>query len=82
MWGGDVTSAERLRERLLQVMAMEKTEPFTKESAREAIRRENIGLAMCSRWPIHEGKCLNFNRLFEAVFGEPVEPDKYKEKRA
>lgn len=71
-----MASADILYRRLVQVLAWEPNTPRTKEGFRDAIVSHGIAGAMCSREPEHEGKCLSFQRYYEAVFGEKLETRK------
>ena len=62
---------ERLRERLIQVLALAADAPFSEESAREAIVREGVAGAMCDRLTV-DGKRVtgSFANYWQACFGK------------
>jgi len=75
-WSTPMTASPSvLEKRLRDVLALDG--PFSKDSAREAIVREQIAGAMCARLP---GLTGNFANWFGAVFGETIEGKEWKPK--
>lgn len=72
---------ETLHRRLVEVLALERGEPFTEDTAREAI----VGFcetAVCCRWPRAGGKVRTFEAVFQAVYGKKLDGTVYKPKAA
>lgn len=69
-----MTPADQLRANLIAVHAIEESEPFTKELARQAIISSDLDLIVCAKpdgWPA--GKCAMFGRLFAFTYREHLD---------
>jgi len=73
-----------LEQRLRSVLALEPNTPFTKDTAREAILREQLDVCMCARIPAVDGRPMTFSQYYTVLFGERLDGRKWvpKEKRA
>lgn len=70
-----------LYRRLIAILAIEPTEPFTEETARSAITNFCEG-AVCCRWPSVDGKVRTFEAVFQEVFGKKLDRSVVKKRGA
>jgi hypothetical protein len=68
-YGGQVTEA-RLRERLVQVHAIEADDPYSQELARAAIVGSRIEGVVCSRVDVAGiSRCATFEKFYALLYG-------------
>lgn len=61
-----------LYRRLVEILALDPTAPFTADTARDAIRG-NVEGAVCCRIPLVEGRVRCFEDVYEAVFAQKLD---------
>lgn len=80
-YNGQVTEA-RLRERLIQVLALDADEPYSQAIAAERIKGEKLEGVVCSRVEVGGvSKCATFEKFYLALYRVDLDGKAPKERK-